>query len=319
MLKLILLFATLTQVSAIGGTTCVACGLISALLFESAKTNTEIQTLFQTTALNIGSVEWLGLNPDKFCATLKLCDPSCKLFPNKWPVTPPVAPHKDPKNGDATSVDLTVLKDAIVALVHQEEEQQQQQQQEQQQQPPPEDSFYTLATRLTNLLSNQKTTSSANVAAAAIFPKLQSSHPCAKTNLTCLIHRLTENHLPISDTDGDSFATITNRGLRGSHWRGADCNDKDVDVYPGRKVSTSGDPTIDHDCNGISGIDATTNQSYETMYCDKTPRRGLIHIGDSATAHFHLPPQWLSKHGWGVRNLVSDAEDEMDQPVGLIL
>jgi acyloxyacyl hydrolase len=307
----LLLLALCHTVAATGGATCVACGLISGLLFESAKTTDELNTLFLATSLErfkLSSTQWLGLNPDTFCATLKLCEPSCKLFPNKWPVTPPPAPHKDPKNvGGRTVEALTVLKDALVSLVDEHEAQQSSTS-------PHHENFFDLATRLASLLSNKKTTMSAETAAAKIFPLLQPSHPCAATNVTCLVHRFLDNHLPISDTDGDNFATMANRGLRGSHWRGADCNDKDVDVYPGRKVSTSGDPTIDHDCNGISGTDASTNQTYETLYCDHTPRRGLIHIGDSATAHFHLPPQWLSKHGWGVRNLITDAEDEMDQP-----
>jgi hypothetical protein len=301
---LLLLSALIPIVNGIGGTKCVACGLISGLLFESSKSNLEIKDLFQQTELNFGAVDFLSLNPDSFCAALKLCDPTCKLFSKGWPVTPPPAPHKDPKNvGSDDHVDLNVLKDAIVSLVHQEEKKSR-----------GDEDFYDLASRLTNLLSNGKSTSYVEEAAEKAFPLLTPKHPCAKTNISCLIHRLTENHLPISDIDADGFSTIPNRGLRGSHWRGADCDDKNTDVYPGRKVSTSNDPTIDHDCNGISGVDTSTNKSYESLYCDSTVRRGLIHIGDSATAHFHLPPQWLSKHGWGLRNLVSDAEDELDQP-----
>jgi hypothetical protein len=44
-------------------------------------------------------------------------------------------------------------------------------------------------------------------------------------------------------------------GETGSHWRGKDCDETRNDVYPGRR-STAYDSTIDHDCNGIAGVDA---------------------------------------------------------------
>ena len=128
------------------------------------------------------------------------------------------------------------------------------------------------------------------------------------------MNRFLNEHLPISDSDGDAFAPAKDRGLRGSHWRGADCADADASIYPGRRDAGAHGVAVDHDCNGISGADAASGKSYEELYCAGTPRRGLIHIGDSATAHFHLPPQWLSKNGWGLRNVLSDAEDELDQP-----
>jgi acyloxyacyl hydrolase len=328
-LFLLLTCSSFLTAHAIGGTTCVACGLISALLFES-KSTLELQHLFTLTELNFGAVDFLGLNPDSFCSTLKLCEPTCKLFPNKWPVTPPPAPQKDPKNvgyslsigvgaGDDTlndndndnDNDMVTLRDAIISLVRSESESDSQKIKKN------DEDFFELAAQLTRLLSPTPAHTSSSIARAAardVFPSLQSSHPCKTSNISCLIHRLTDNHLPISDSDGDAFAPIKDRGLRGSHWRGADCDDSNIDVYPGRRVDTKNDPAVDHDCNGIYGVDNTTGNNYETQLCSGTERRGLIHIGDSATAHFHLPPQWLSKHGWGLRNLVSDGVDELDQP-----
>ena len=38
-------------------------------------------------------------------------------------------------------------------------------------------------------------------------------------------------------------------------------------------------------------------------------RRGLIHLGESATARFHLPSQWLTANGWNIHNVYSDAKN----------
>ena len=126
-----------------------------------------------------------------------------------------------------------------------------------------------------------------------------------------MIERFAKQHLPISDADGDGFSTTKDRGLRGSHWRGADCSDASADVYPGRKAAAAG-VGDDHDCNGIHGSNASG--SFEDLLCSKTQRRGLIHVGDSATAHFHIPPAWLTADGWELKNVVPDGLDELDQP-----
>jgi len=60
------------------------------------------------------------------------------------------------------------------------------------------------------------------------------------------------SHKPIFDFDGDLFSNV--EVLRGSFWRGKDCNDGDNTIYPGRKVSTA-PPSVDHNCNGIFGVD----------------------------------------------------------------
>lgn len=97
----------------------------------------------------------------------------------------------------------------------------------------------------------------------------------------------------------------------GNDWRGIDCDDKNGNVYPGRFTSAY-DSTIDHNCNGIVGGNATG--SYEDLFCAGTQPRGLVILGDSATAHFHIPPQWLTAQNWNLDQLLPDAENELDQP-----
>lgn len=38
--------------------------------------------------------------------------------------------------------------------------------------------------------------------------------------------------------------------------------------------------------------------SYEDLFCEGTEQRGVMFLGDSATAHFHIPPSWLTANGW---------------------
>ena len=84
------------------------------------------------------------------------------------------------------------------------------------------------------------------------------------------------------DGDGDSFATSDHLQLRGSHWRGSDCDDNDETVYPGRRTSND-DGDVDHNCNGISGGNATG--TYEDIFCSGSGQRGVVVLGDSASAH----------------------------------
>merc|ERR1712137_1128076 len=105
------------------------------------------------------------------------------------------------------------------------------------------------------------------------------------------IDKWTSQHVPPLDFDGDKFVSST-EALRGRDWRGRDCDGLSPLVYPGRK--TSGFPdVIDQDCNGISGRDHL-GRSYENQFCDPAQRRGLIALGDSATAHFRIPEQFLT-------------------------
>eukprot|EP00331_Platyophrya_macrostoma_P031901 CAMPEP_0176434518 /NCGR_PEP_ID=MMETSP0127-20121128/16730_1 /TAXON_ID=938130 /ORGANISM="Platyophrya macrostoma, Strain WH" /LENGTH=518 /DNA_ID=CAMNT_0017817281 /DNA_START=239 /DNA_END=1796 /DNA_ORIENTATION=- len=121
-----------------------------------------------------------------------------------------------------------------------------------------------------------------------------------------------ENHLPFSDSDGDFFSTQPT--LRGSDWRGKDCDDSNSSIFPGR---SSHDRDVDENCNGIYGVDAT-GESYEDLYCAGTNAMGVAALGDSATAHFRIPPDWvtaanLSKAGFA--NLLSVLENEADWPM----
>jgi hypothetical protein len=44
------------------------------------------------------------------------------------------------------------------------------------------------------------------------------------------------DHLPLFDADKDRFSPV--KELRGSHWRGKDCDDTNGAIYPGRKTTT---------------------------------------------------------------------------------
>jgi hypothetical protein len=73
------------------------------------------------------------------------------------------------------------------------------------------------------------------------------------------------DHKPYFDDDNDMFSTFGQ--LRGHDWRGRDCDDKNSAVFPGRLDSDIG---ADNNCNGIFGVDPTTNIPYETEWCDGT-------------------------------------------------
>ena len=72
-----------------------------------------------------------------------------------------------------------------------------------------------------------------------------------------IIDKLGNEHLPPFDLDNDTFSDIST--LRGYNWRGADCDEMNNKIYPGRK---KGSDILDHDCNGIFGIDPKKLKSY---------------------------------------------------------
>jgi acyloxyacyl hydrolase len=122
------------------------------------------------------------------------------------------------------------------------------------------------------------------------------------------------DHLPLVDLDNDYYST--EKTLRGIHWRGMDCDDLDGRVYPGRSKDDIG-PLGDHNCNGIYGVDSSL-QSYEDKFCKGSGMRGIIALGDSATAHFHIPPDWLNALALNndtFADVVPVAEDELDYPM----
>lgn len=94
-----------------------------------------------------------------------------------------------------------------------------------------------------------------------------------------IINRFGNEHQPVEDADGDGFSTWFDT-FRGRDWSGRDCNEFAADVYPGRGE-------YGKSCNGIPA-------NAERVLCDPRDRRGIISIGDSAAAHFRLPPEWLN-------------------------
>jgi len=110
------------------------------------------------------------------------------------------------------------------------------------------------------------------------------------TEICKIIKKVFKNRFPAVDFDGDRFGTEST--LRGSSWRGKDCNDFSAKVHPGARV-VQGDSVIDHNCNGIFGLDSTTGRPWEEEFCNDTQRMGIAVLGDSISAHFHIPEQWL--------------------------
>uniref|UniRef100_A0A8C0HRG6 Acyloxyacyl hydrolase n=1 Tax=Buteo japonicus TaxID=224669 RepID=A0A8C0HRG6_9AVES len=107
------------------------------------------------------------------------------------------------------------------------------------------------------------------------------------------------NKLPFEDFDGDKFSTFPT--LRGYHWRGRDCNDKNTTVYPGRRPD-NWDVKSDSNCNGI-WVSADS--------------QGVVLLGDSAGAHFHIPPEWMTVTQMSAKsfaNLPMAFTDELDWP-----
>ena len=129
------------------------------------------------------------------------------------------------------------------------------------------------------------------------------------------------DHLPQFDADGDGFSGQTST-LRGWHWRGYDCEDsrikKTSEVYPGRRAEISDwDEKSDTNCNGIFGKDNDGN-SYEEKFCKENPGLGFSVLGDSASAHFHLPQKIFSPFDWDesvFEHLPIIAENEGDFPM----
>ena len=122
-----------------------------------------------------------------------------------------------------------------------------------------------------------------------------------------------EAHLPTFDLDGDRFSDYAS--LRGYDWRGKDCNDLDKTVFPGRQSS---DEFEDSNCNGIYGVDLATGQAYETEWCSNTGDVGIALLGDSATAHFRIPTDFLTASQWNHSTfdcLIPLLEDEGDWPM----
>jgi hypothetical protein len=121
------------------------------------------------------------------------------------------------------------------------------------------------------------------------------------------------DHLPLVDDDGDFFSTTPT--LRGSAWRGRDCNDSDNRIYPGSPFSHP-NPMVDGNCNGIFGV-AQDGQAYEDKFCKNSRQRVLVGLGDSALAHFTIPANYLSPFNQTTdtyKGLLTLLENEADWP-----
>ncbi|XP_034985434.2 acyloxyacyl hydrolase [Zootoca vivipara] len=128
------------------------------------------------------------------------------------------------------------------------------------------------------------------------------------------IQLLIRSKLPFEDLDGDKFSLYPT--LRGYHWRGRDCDDVQASVYPGRRPH-NWDADKDSNCNGIWGVDPKDGITYEQKFCKGTESKGIILLGDSAGAHFHIPPEWVTASQMSVKafsNLPEAFANELDWP-----
>jgi len=119
-------------------------------------------------------------------------------------------------------------------------------------------------------------------------------------------------HEPDADFDSDLFSSEP--VLRGYNFRGRDCDNFDANIHPGRASGVAGQ---DFDCNGISGFNPTTQKPYKDELCNGTPHFGVVAIGDSAGAHFSIPPSYMNASEIGpdtYDNLLWVLADEIDHP-----
>ena len=144
------------------------------------------------------------------------------------------------------------------------------------------------------------------------------THPCSDgLNVVCDFERPFSSHIPMVDWDSDNFAgdplagDFLNQHFRGRSWRGKDCNDSDASVHPGALEAGASDAN----CNGIHGVEPASGTPYEQLWCsgDYAPM-GLAIVGDSAAAHFHIPPQYLNAPTFNVSGLLEMAANEADWP-----
>ncbi|XP_039277462.1 acyloxyacyl hydrolase [Nilaparvata lugens] len=134
------------------------------------------------------------------------------------------------------------------------------------------------------------------------------------SELCTALYEWFENMQPAIDEDDDLFSTFN--VARGTFWRGQDCNDSDADTHPGRTPLNS-DAKFDSNCNGIFGLRPSDHVPWEKALCDGTEGRGVITVGDSIGAHFHMPESWFDASLFTldvIKNISSQIFNEFDWP-----
>ncbi|NXV32651.1 AOAH hydrolase, partial [Rissa tridactyla] len=177
--------------------------------------------------------------------------------------------------------------------------------------PPPKVSWFSTFFKASDCgrsfkLEQNTTEASSAHAFVCAFPLL--------ANLCEKIKYVIRNKLPFEDFDGDKFSTFPT--LRGYHWRGRDCDDKNTTMYPGRRPD-NWDVNSDSNCNGIWGVDPKDGIPYEEKFCKGADSQGVVLLGDSAGAHFHIPPEWMTVTEMSAKsfaNLPMAFTDELDWP-----
>ena len=210
--------------------------------------------------------------PDLYCQDLGLCDGTCSIFTQYWPTKSPDFPtdggvidqrrrlvasptaHRD-SPGYATVITFSKMLHGKLV--------------EKQADDPLLQPFYFIMKHIAKYFAA----------------------PCeGGLDLGCDIHRVFDEHLPLIDNDNDTYSTMYQ--LRGADWRGKDCNDQEASIRPG-VVKTHQNPFVDANCNGISGV--TKSGTNEDVYCSAYGQApGIAVLGDSVSAHFHIPPQYIN-------------------------
>nr|XP_006124124.1 acyloxyacyl hydrolase [Pelodiscus sinensis] len=173
--------------------------------------------------------------------------------------------------------------------------------------PPPEMGLNKAVREASRIVKNSKVLKNiAGFTSICAFPPLVKL--CEK------IKYIIKNKLPYEDLDGDKFSAFPT--LRGYHWRGRDCNEGTTTVYPGRRPD-NWDVERDSNCNGIWGVDPKDGIPYEKKFCEDAESKGIILLGDSAGAHFHIPPEWMTAAQMSLKsfsNLPVALTNEFDWP-----
>jgi acyloxyacyl hydrolase len=231
-----------------------------------------------------------NLSPDIVCQQLGDCDGSCKLFAS-WP--PAFETMVNAENSPVVN-----LKDKIHAIV--------------------KDGVDLLDGSVLGLLFPSTSETSANTSVGVggwVGNLIQFLEKILGEFTAAEIDRVFNQHLPLKDSDLDGFGAAPT--LRGYDWRGRDCDDSNKNIYPGT-IPADSDKQVDSNCNGIFGMDNKTGVAFEDEFCSGAySPRGLIIVGDSATAHFSVPPAWLTAKSFTVETmdgLLGIATDELDWP-----